>query len=64
MCSLSQLSGVLTIRADGRTAVLQFPEGETVQARAGRVTGADAVQAFITWRDGRLDFVPGDPIDR
>jgi DNA-binding response OmpR family regulator len=62
MCNLGQLSGVLTIRTDSRTAEFRFREGEIVGARAGGANGAEAVYDFIAWAEGRFHFLPGDPV--
>ncbi len=35
-----------------------------MNARTGGETGADAVYSFITWPEGRFDFVPGEPLER
>jgi len=62
MCNLGQLSGVLTIRADSRTAEFHFREGEIVGARAGGESGPEAVYDFVAWPEGRFHFLPGDPV--
>jgi DNA-binding response OmpR family regulator len=62
MCHLGKLSGVLTVRADGHTAEIQFLAGEIVFARTSNGHDAEAVYEFIAWDLGRFTFVPGEPL--
>jgi Domain of unknown function (DUF4388) len=51
-------SGLLTVAAPGRQAVLHFQKGGLVHATAGRVQGEDAVLDLFGWKEGQLTFVP------
>ena len=66
MCGLGRLTGVLSVGAAGRPAVVSFREGEVITADAGGPTGADAIYELLSWTEGNFSFAPrevvGDPL--
>jgi DNA-binding response OmpR family regulator len=60
MCGLGRLTGVLSVGAGGRPAVVRFRDGEIVSAAAGGPTGADAIYELLSWTDGSFSFAPGE----
>jgi DNA-binding response OmpR family regulator len=60
MCALGRLTGVLSVGAGGRPAVVRFKDGEIVSAAAGGPTGADAIYELLSWSEGNFTFAPGE----
>ena len=60
MCGLGRLTGVLSVGAGGRPAVVRFKEGAIVSAAAGGPTGADAIYELLSWSEGNFSFAPGE----
>jgi hypothetical protein len=70
ICNQGRLTGVFTAhshaqrRSDapgGEVLEIRFRDGNIIGARAGAMSGAEAVYAFIAWTRGQFKFVPGDP---
>ena len=49
-------SGVLTVERRGRQGALNLREGELVEARVGRQSGANAFHQMLLWESGGLTF--------
>jgi CheY-like chemotaxis protein len=60
MCGLGRLTGVLSVGAGGRPAVVRFREGEIISAAAGGPTGPDAIYELLSWAEGNFSFAPGE----
>jgi DNA-binding response OmpR family regulator len=60
MCGLGRLTGVLSVGAGGRPAVVRFKEGAIVSAAAGGPVGADAIYELLSWSEGNFSFAPGE----
>jgi hypothetical protein len=52
----SRKTGVLTVAAPGRQAVLHLQKGALVHASSGRLSGDDAVLDVFGWKEGNLSF--------
>jgi CheY-like chemotaxis protein/signal recognition particle receptor subunit beta len=64
ICNQGRLSGLFTASAedaDNTEALFGFREGEIVSAATGRISGPEAVYAFLGWEKGSFKFTPGDP---
>lgn len=51
-------SGLLTVSAAGRQALVRFNKGGVVHAVNGKLTGDDAMIGLFGWKEGQLAFVP------
>ncbi len=57
-------TGLLTVSAAGREALLRLDRGNLVHAACGRLAGDDAVIDLFGWTEGQLSFVPDEkPVD-
>ena len=54
----SRKTGVLTLEAPGRQAVLHLQKGALVHASSGRLAGDEAVLDVFGWKAGSLSFSP------
>lgn len=54
----SRKTGLLTVAAPGRQALVRFFRGSIVHAACGRLQGDDAVLDLFGWKEGQLTFVP------
>jgi DNA-binding response OmpR family regulator len=59
MCALGRFTGVLSVGASGRPAIVRFKDGEIVSASAGGPSGADAIYELLSWSEGTFSFAPG-----
>ena len=59
---VSRKSGVATITAAGRDAVIFFREGKVVDAELGRLRGEEAVYRALIWNQGEFE-VEFQPVD-
>jgi hypothetical protein len=53
-------TGLLTVAAAGREALLRLERGAVVHAVSGRLSGDPAVLDLFGWPDGQLSFVPDE----
>lgn len=51
-------SGLLTVSASGRRALVRFDKGGVVHAVNGKLIGDEAMIGLFGWKDGQLAFVP------
>src|SRR5688500_10449340 len=58
----SKKTGVLTVAAPGRQAVLHLQKGALVHASSGRLAGDDAVLDVFGWKEGSLTFSAEDRV--
>ena len=54
----SRKTGLLTVAAPGRQALVRFDRGSIVHAASGRLHGDEAVLDLFGWKEGQLTFVP------
>jgi hypothetical protein len=55
-------SGLLTVSAGGRQALVRFQRGSVVHAVAGKLSGDEAVMSLFGWKEGQLTFVPEERV--
>jgi hypothetical protein len=53
-------SGLLTVAAPGREALVRLYHGAVVHAVSGRISGDHAVMDLFGWTEGQLSFVPDE----
>ena len=53
-------TGLLSVSAAGREALVRLDRGTPVHAVCGRLAGDDAVLDLFGWTDGQLSFVPDE----
>jgi uncharacterized protein DUF4388 len=55
-------SGLVTVAAAGREALLRLDKGRLVHAVSGRLAGEAAVLDLFGWTEGQLTFVPDEKV--
>jgi DNA-binding response OmpR family regulator len=63
MCHLARLSGICTVRSEGRVAEIRLREGRILGVRAGGLAGPGALFEILGWPRGYFEFVASDPGD-
>jgi hypothetical protein len=61
MCHLARLSGVGLVRSEGRLAEIRLRDGQLLGARAGSLSGPEALFEILAWPKGHFEFVASDP---
>ncbi len=55
---MNRKNGILTLKAEGQTGVVQLREGMVINAQLGKVSGEKAIFRLITWQHGTFEFKP------
>lgn len=60
LVSVSGKTGMFKLESDTSTGEIYLREGQIVHARAGDLTGEEAVYELAIWKDGDFVFTPGE----